>query len=295
MIILTAPSKKAFIFRRERKCCGEVLSIPVGHIIPAATGFRRNMSEHGLIRLADSIMRYGVLQPLTVRASGGDGTKRSRAEVGVYELVSGERRLRAARMAGLSEVPCIVTNADDRRSAEMSLVENLGKEPLTCFDEASAMSTLVDVYGLSLDEVAGVFGLQRSAVSGKLRLLRLTAEERLVLAAGGLTEKHARAALKLCDTEKRLEVIREAARMSLSVAQTEELIDKALCPTEDKTRLRRKVSIKDPRLLLNTIDRAVETIERSGAQIEREQRQTDDHIEVILRIKNPEGAKVLAI
>lgn len=288
---MTDTGRKRFNLRRERDETAEIITVPVGHIIPSRSSFRRSMSEQGLIRLADSIMRYGVLQPLTVRAVETVVGRRGRNEAVVYELIAGERRLKAAKMAGLSEVPCIVTVTDDRRAAELSLVENLGREGLTCFDEAAAMASLIDVYGLSQDEVAGVFGIQRSTVSAKLRLLRLTAEEKLILAAGGLTERHARAVLKICDSEKRVQVIREAARLSLNVSQTEELVDRVLCPSEEKAKARRKVSIKDPRLLLNTIDRAVETLERSGATIEREQRQTSDGIEVILRIKNPETVK----
>jgi ParB family chromosome partitioning protein len=148
------------------------------------------------------------------------------------------------------------------------------------------MATFIDVYGLTQDDTAAVFGVPKSTVSGKLRLLRLTGAEKLIITGGGLNERHARAFIKICDPDKRMDVIQEAVRLSLSVTETEELVDRVLCPTEDKTK-KRRASIKDPRVFYNTIDRAIESIENAGVSVEKERREEDDAVELVFRIKKP--------
>ena len=210
----------------------------------------------------------------------------------VYELISGERRLRAAKMAGLTEVPCICVDADDRRACEISVTDNIGREGLSFFDEANAMAMLIDVFCLTQEETAGVFGIGRSSVTSKLRLLRLTPQEKLLMIAAGLSERHVRAFLKICDPEKRLEVLKEVTRSSLSVEQTEALIDKVLCPVSPETqKAKRKIGIKDARLVYNTIDRAVESIESIGVPIEKTRREDEETVEFVLKIKKPPTLK----
>ncbi len=260
--------------------------IPIGRILPNPASARRSYPD--LMRLSESIKRFGLLQPLLVRPID-DGTQKKRGrkknESVVYELLAGERRLRAARLAGSSSVPCLTVNANDRRSAEITAAENSGRIALDYFEEAELMASLIDVYGLTADETAGVFGIPKSSVSLKLRLLKLTPPETLLISSAGLTEKHARVLLKICDSEKRLEVLHRTVQMNLSLRQTEELVDSILYPDDGRLMKKPRLAIKDPRLIYNTIEKAVESIEKTGVTVEKERRELDDSVELIFRIK----------
>lgn len=275
--------------RKGHGVYGKVLSIPIGRILPNPAQPRKSFRDESLLRLADSILRYGILQPLTVRpADELPQEMASRKEIPlVYELIAGERRLRAAKMAGLSEVPCMVIEANDRRSAELAVMENLQREALGIFEEASAIASLIDIYGLTQEEVAGALGISQSAVAGKLRILRLTPTERLLITRHGISERHARALLKICDPEKRMDVLQQTIRFECSVSRTEELVDKVLCPDEDKPpkEHRRRPALRDTRIVQNTLDRAIETIEKTGIPIEREKKETAESLEIVIRIR----------
>ena len=262
----------------------EFIYIPIGRILPNPAGARKSYSD--LIRLSESITRYGMLQPLIVRPIDEPENKKGRKkkESVVYELMAGERRLRAARIAGISEVPCLVVQANDREGAEITAVENSGRSQLDYFEEATLMASLIDVYGLSPEEAAGVFGIPKSTVSLKLRLLKLTPHEALLISGAGLSERHARAFLKICDSEKRAEVLHRTLEYKLSVRQTEELIDSILYPNDQGSK-KPRLAIKDPRLIYNTIEKAVESIEKAGIEVEKERRELEDSVELIFRIK----------
>ena len=277
--------KNPFSNRQKRKTDKtKVITVPIGRILPNPAQTRKSFPD--LNRLSESISKYGVLQPLTVRPvpNGNIEKSRKREDSRVYELISGERRLRAAKIAGLTEIPCISVELDDRQAAERSAGENSNKAPLTFFEEAAAMASFLDTYGLTQEETASVFGIPKSALSSKLRLLRLTGAEKLIITGGGLTERHAKAIIKICDPEKRINVIQEVVRLGLSVSQTEELVDSVLCPTDEKAK-KRKASIKDPRIVYNTIDKAIESIENAGITVEKERRENGDSVELVFRIK----------
>ena len=278
---------KKSIFSRKKDAEKEkrLVFVPTSRILPNPACARRSFTD--LTRLADSIRRYGILQPLTVRPieSNELQKKHRRDEAAVYELISGERRLRAAKIVGLNEVPCICIDVNDRIAAELTVAENSGRVSLGFFEEASAMESLIDVYGLTHDETARVFGIPKSAVSAKLRLLRLTPAEKFIISGSGISEQHAKALLKICDSEKRIDVLQEAIRLGLSVAQTEELVDRVVCPAEEKPQKKRKVSIKDPRVVYNTIDKAIESIENAGIAVEKERKESSDTVELRFKIK----------
>ena len=278
---------KELFSRKNRKTERQsVISVPIGRILPNPAQTRKSFPD--LNRLSESIRRYGMIEPLTVRSvpNADPLGSRKKDKAPVYELVSGERRLRAAKIAGLSEVPCIVMALDDRNAAEMSAVANSNRIPLTFFEEAAAMAAFLDVYGLTQDDTAAVFGIPKSALSGKLRLLRLTGAEKLIITGGGLSERHARAVIKIADPEKRIDVIQDAVRLGLSVSETEELVDRVLCPADEKAK-KRRAAIKDPRVVYNTIDKAIESIENAGVSVEKERREKDDTVELLFRIKKP--------
>lgn len=283
--------KKSITEKRDTDCPYELITVPIGRLLPNPSRIRKIVNDAEIMRLSENIMKNGILQPLVVRAiPGGEEKKGKKATPVLYELICGERRLRAARLVGVSELPCIVVSADDRRAYEMSVGENVIREPLGFFEEASAMASLIDVFGMTQDEASGVFGLPRAAVAAKLRLLKLTPAEKMIITNSGVTERHARALLKICDAEKRLDVLRQVVRERLNVSQTEELVDKVLCPTEEKAGRKKRVTIKDTRLIYNTLDKAIENIEKIGVPIEKTRSENEDVVEYTFRIKKPSSA-----
>ena len=201
---------------------GEFLStrvqyIPLGRIRPNPQQPRRSFDEEGLAELAASIRSCGILQPLTVRRAG-DG----------YELVAGERRLRAARIAGLREVPCLVAQVGEEDSALLALMENLQRRDLDCWEEAQAIARLISRYGLSQEEAARRLGRAQPTVANKLRLLRLPEDVRALLRENGLTERHARALLRLQDPEVQRRAAGSMVRRGMNVAQAEAYVEKLL-------------------------------------------------------------------
>ena len=252
---------------------GRILDISIADIVPNPTQPRQHFPTEELTSLAKSISSNGVIQPLTVR----------RAE-GCFELISGERRLRAAKMAGLSSVPCIVVKAEPDRSAVMALLENIQRQDLDPFEEARAFSKLLEE-GLTQEELAVKLGLSRSTVANKLRLLQLSREEEAVILSSGLTERHARALLRVQDPEVRRQVLAKAARGGWTVDQTERYIMALEQEEAKKTSYRkRSVMLRDVRLFFNSVNKALETMRLAGVEAEAEKRDKGDHIEYVIRI-----------
>ena len=196
-----------------------VLFLPVDVIAPNPDQPRRVFPQHELEELAASIRSLGLLQPLTVR----------RGERG-WELVAGERRLRAAKLAGLTEVPCLSLQIDSQRSSLLALVENLQRRDLDFWEEALALNKLISTYHLSQEEAARRIGKSQSAVANKLRLLKLPTPVLERLRDGGATERHARALLPLGDPALQTQAVDTILKEKLTVAQTEALVDRLLHP-----------------------------------------------------------------
>ena len=197
-----------------------VLNIPCDLIGPNRSQPRADFNNDALIKLSASIKRYGILQPLTV--------KKTNDSVYEYELIAGERRLRAARMLELYSVPCIVLHANDETSAELAIIENLMREGLNMFEMAYGLRNLCEDYGLTQDEVAKRMSMSQSAVANKIRLLRLTFDEQQAIMQYSLTERHARALLRLDDPQKRMAIIHNIAENELTVNETEEYVERVL-------------------------------------------------------------------
>ncbi len=213
---------------------GEICQIRVDDIIPNRSQPRSAFNQNAIARLADSIRRYGILQPLTVRRvllpTGRAPTQNSSTEETVmYELIAGERRLRAAKLAELATVPCIIINTDDATSAELAIIENLLRENLNMFEQAEAFARLIREFHLTQDEAARRVSMSQSAVANKLRLLRLTQEERETILSSGLTERHARALLKLNDPALRRDVLGRVLERHMNVSATECYIEEIAC------------------------------------------------------------------
>ncbi|MBQ6614108.1 MAG: ParB/RepB/Spo0J family partition protein, partial [Clostridia bacterium] len=204
---------------------------------------------------------------------------------GVYELISGERRLRAAKLLGLAEVPCIIIEADSLRSAELAIIENLQREDLNMFEEAAAISALINLYGLTQEEVATKLSSSQSYVANKLRLLRFDEVEQKTLLEKKLTERHARALLRIPDTNMRKSALETIISRGYNVADTEDFVAK-LIDKGDKTpeRKSRGALVKDIRIFYNTIDKAIDIMNRAGIDAKTEKKDLGDIFEVTVRI-----------
>lgn len=202
--------------------------IDVMEILPNKFQPRKSFENNGIIRLADSIRRFGILHPLTVRRINYDGFVPAGSVPYKYELISGERRLRAAILLGLERVPCIIRFASEKESAEIAVIENLLRRDLDMFEEARAFSRLINEFSMTQQEVAERVSSAQSSVANKLRLLRLSEEEQRYILDEKLTERHARALLKITDGALRFAVLREIASKKLNVSASEQYIDRIL-------------------------------------------------------------------
>lgn len=256
--------------KAKYKSSGKILMVPTAEILPNPEQPRREFDMAKLLELAQSIGENGLLHPLTITLQDG-----------VPYLVAGERRLRAAKMAGLREIPCILVEARGVESALLALVENLQREDMNCFEEAEGIRRLIDVYGLTQEEAAHRLGCSQPTVANKLRLLRLDPEEREAMVKAHLTERHARALLRLDPTPRR-DALQRVIEGSLTVAQTERLVEELL--TGYIKRKKPVVLVRDVRLFLNTVNHAIDTMRRSGIEASAEQSETDQYIEYVVRI-----------
>lgn len=251
---------------------GRVISLPVEDIVPNPNQPRRIFSAEGLQELADSIRQLGILQPLSVRPLGQG-----------WELIAGERRLRASRLAGLTHVPCIVLNTSEEQSSLMALVENLQRRDLDFLDEALALNQLIQTFSLSQEECARRIGKSQSAIANKLRLLKLPEHVLDLLRDNGFTERHARALLRLEDAAAQDRAARWIISHDLTVAKTEEYVEALLSQTKS---LRRKPTfiLKDVRLFLNTVDRGLTMMKSAGVHAQYGREDTEDAILLTIRI-----------
>ena len=265
-------------FNEKTKRCAEVLSIPVNDIKPNPHQPRKSFPWEELEELAQSIYQNGLLQPVTVRELGG----------GKYELVAGERRLRASKMAGLAEIPAIVVSVSDEKSAVYAVVENLQRQNLHFFEEAQAIEKLSAGFGMDREKIAKKLGKSVSAVSNKLRLLKLPEDIRTRIILGGLTERHARAILRLPTYDLMDEVVTAVVDNRLNVSETEQLVsrlvDEEQEPAKDLQKPKPLKVFKDVRLFVNTLEHAVETMRGNGIAADTIHSETDDYIEYIVRI-----------
>ena len=258
---------------------GRVVFLPIGAVRPNPAQPRKVFDQQGLQELAASIVQYGILQPLSVRRRDGG-----------YELVAGERRLRAARMAGLSEVPCILLSVDEEQSGMLALVENLQRRDLDFIEEAEGLARLMRLYGLSQEQAAVRVGKSQSAVANKLRLLRHPPQVLAAIRQYGLSERHARALLKLPE-EARMDAISVIVQKELNVARTEQYIDQLLSQArqpEPRRGLGRFV-LRDVRVFLNTVEHNLDLIKSAGIQAAKTQEETEDEIVLTIRIPKKAG------
>lgn len=246
---------------------GRVVFLPAKTIRPNPAQPRRIFQQDALDELAGSILRHGILQPLSVR----------RVATG-YELIAGERRLRAARMAGLSEIPCIVMTMDEKESGMAAMIENLHRRDLDFIEEAQGICNLMDKWRMSQEQAAKLLGKSQSAIANKLRLLRHSSEVLTMIRDGGLTERHARALLKLEDERIKKEVIQQIVENHISVAQTERLIEQYL------TGKRVKSARPNINRFISDLTQSLARIQLSGISAVSERKETEDKIVLTITI-----------
>ena len=249
--------------KEKPRSAGQVLLIPSDSIYPNPNQPRKVFDQSELVNLAISIRMNGILQPITVRE----------IENG-YELVSGERRLRASKLAGLLNVPCIVVEVNSLKSAVFALIENLQRQNLGYFEEAQAINKLMKDFSLSQDEAARRLGKAPSTVSNKLRLLGLPEEARNLLSENGLSERHARALLRLQE-EDIMEVLQKVIDRKLNVTQTEKLVDEYVSRGKAHKR-QTKIMFSDVKIFLNTINNALDTMQKAGIKAQFRREDKDD-------------------
>ena len=246
---------------------GRVVFLPIRSIRPNPAQPRKIFREEALDELADSIRQHGILQPLSVRRVGNN-----------YELISGERRLRAAELAGITDVPCILMSMDDKASGFAALVENLQRQDLDFIEEAIGIRRLLQEHDMSQDQAARLLGKSQSAVANKLRILRHSDTVLNTLRESGLTERHARALLKLRTEEEILAAISQIAKQTMSVAQAERYIDSLLTEKAEKTA---KTNVGT---FLNSLTQTLQKIQLSGIAAVSERRETESQIVLTITI-----------
>ena len=246
---------------------GRVVFLPARAIQPNPAQPRKVFREEALAELAQSIHQHGILQPLSVRRVGL-----------TYELIAGERRLRAARLAGLTEIPCIIMNMDDKESGMTALVENLQRQDLDFIEEARGISLLMEQWSMSQEQAARVIGKSQSAVANKLRILKHSVPVLEALREGNLTERHGRALLKLAGEQEKLIAIAHIVRYKMGVAQAEQYIESLIT---QKTPKQPKANVG---AFLNSLNQSLAKIQKSGIPAVSERRETDSQIVLTITI-----------
>ena len=263
------------------KIGGQIILIPQENIYPNPNQPRSRFDFDELEGLAQSIRQNGIIQPIAVRVNAS----------GNYELISGERRLRASRLIGISLIPCIIMEASDEKSALFALIENMQRSDLGFFEEASAIEKLIVDFNMSRDDVCRKLGKAAPTISNKLRLLKLPEDVRLKITQEGLTERHARALLRLptrAQLDRALSIISDKR---LNVAESEKLIDQML--SADKSSKKPTVKLfKDVRIFVNTLNHAVDTMRRAGIEADSAKSETDEYIEYIVRIPKTQSCVI---
>ena len=264
------------------KASCQIQLIPHENIYPNPRQPRVRFDYIELENLASSIRANGILQPINVRPLENDR----------FELISGERRLRAARITGITKIPCIVMDVSDEQSALFAIIENLQRQNLDFFEEAVAIERLMTEHNLSQEEIGRKLGKAQSTLSNKLRLLRLPEEMRDRIVVASLTERHARALLTLPDNSARNRALDIIIERHLTVSESERLIKDILRRRKEPVKPPIKV-FKDMRIFINTLNHAVDSIRRAGIEADTAKSETDEYFEYVVRISKPNEKHII--
>lgn len=275
--IIPEAMSMSMIFKKQRA----IQQIPLDEIFPNPFQPRRVFDEKELFALGESIKQNGLIQPISVRKMKNG-----------YELIAGERRLRACKIIGRKSIDAIVYDIDDEDSATWALIENLQRSDLSPFDEAEAMAKLIAAWSVTREEAARRFGLSASGLSNKLRLLKLEEPVRKIITKANLTERHARELLRIDEPTKREDAARHIAEKNLNVAQTEKYVTKIL--SEKQKRKAPKYVIKDLRIFINTIEHAVEVMNMAGISAMSTVTENDEQIIYSVSVPKDKAFRIAA-
>ena len=254
-----------------------ILQLNIEEIQPNPFQPRTYFDMTQLEELSNSIKEYGVLQPVIVRLVDGQ-----------YQLVSGERRFRASKIAGKATIPALVKDLSDRAVAEMALIENLQREDLNYFEEAEGYAKLIQEFHITQEEVAKKMGKSQPTIANKLRLLQISPRVRKEISMDVITERHVRTLLKLKDEALQLKALERIYKNNLNVRQTEQMVETILVDEEKNVQEQKKKrmfkAIKDMKIFVNTIKSTVKTIQEAGLPAELTQEENDDYLEVVIRL-----------
>lgn len=254
----------------------EITYLPVNKIIPNPYQPRKNFNQNALSDLTESIKVYGVLEPICVRYVRG-----------IYEVIAGERRLLAAKRAGFTEIPCIISHIPDKDSAFIAIIENIQRENLNFFEEAEGYQNLMVDFGYTQEEIAKVVGKKQSTISNKMRILKLPKEIKKQILEHNLSERHARALLKLNHPNVQKEVLEKIIKYDLSISKTEEFVEKTakrVSGTTIKNNQKIKGYFNDIKIFTNTIKSAVNTMKESGVPTDYSVTKLDDGFEINIKL-----------
>ncbi|RDW15244.1 nucleoid occlusion protein [Oceanobacillus arenosus] len=254
----------------------EVIQLPVTDIVPNRFQPRTIFNEDKIKELAQTIRTHGMIQPIIVRKMDDDK----------YEVIAGERRLRAVKSLELEQISAIIREMTDAETASVALIENLQREELTVIEEAHAYAELLQLHSLTQEALAQRLGKNQSTIANKLRLLKLPEEVQDALLNKWITERHARALIKLKDPEKQLKVLQFIIENELNVKQTEERIEKMteVNAAEKKKRPKRKGINKDIRIAMNTIRESLNMVSNTGLKVESDEEELDDYYQITIKI-----------
>ncbi len=254
--------------------------IAVERIIHSTSQARQSFNDASILSLANSIRNHGIINPITVRKSANSRD--------FFEIIAGERRLKAAKLLEMNEIPCIIAEADELEGAEISIIENIQREDLSFFDEAAAIASLIRLHGLTQIEVAERLSVSQPYIANKLRILRLSDDERHKILKSGLSERHARALLRISSPDERMRIIDYICTHDLNVAATEAYIERLMSEKTSKRSepFSKRVVLKDIRLFYNSVDRAISTIKQAGIPVESERTEENGVTVLTIRITN---------
>lgn len=264
------------IFRRDTGGEGtDIVDLPISKIAPNPNQPRKYFDKISLTELAKSISKHGVLQPITVRVTP-DG----------YELITGERRLRACEIAGFDYIPAIIVDADVGQSAILTLLENLQREDLCFFEVAQSYKNLLKQQGMTQQELANQIGQSQSNIANKMRLLKLAPRVKKLIRDYGLSERHARAILNIMDEDLQIQAVKYIHSKKLSVTEAENYVIDLITQKTHKSSNIKITSLKDMRVFTNTINHAVDMVKKGGIEANVLQKEHDWGVEYIISVKN---------
>ena len=257
----------------------KIETVPIDRVIPNPYQPRKVFCDAALQELADSILQHGLMQPITVRMIGNS-----------YELIAGERRLKASKLAGLETIPAVIVEVTTKDSAVLALIENLQRENLNFLEESQAYYKIMQDYNYTQQELAKTLGKNQSTVANKLRVLKLSPTIQKLLVENNLTERHARALLKLPTEEYQLIALEKVIKQELNVKRTEQIIEQLLVDITKEDMIKHKANqkvksyIRDMRLVTNTITEAVNLIQKAGVDAKYTMKEHADSYEIRIKI-----------